>query len=163
MLDFKRISDIFHSTVADSMVDINFANQELGLPITDVVGYYLYLATIHKWHEIYEIYIYATPRQCMYVHNIYLCIFIGVKFTFFIDEFLCQEEKPALSSSFSLLNDLSATDALKLMEDLSSIEGNASSMEYDTDEAENYFLKDDGLERLRMLTSPIVITPNFCI
>jgi hypothetical protein len=45
-----------------------------------------------------------------------------------------------------MINDLSATDALLLLEDLSSNEANASSLDYDTDEAENYFLKDDGLK-----------------
>jgi len=43
-----------------------------------------------------------------------------------------------------MINDLSATDALLLLEDLSSNEANASSIDYDTDEAENYFLEDDG-------------------
>lgn len=56
----------------------------------------------------------------------------------------------------SLINDMSATDALKLLDDQSSNEANASSLEYDTDDAENYFLKDDmDCERLR--TSPNVI------
>lgn len=130
---------IFLSAVADFFAGIDYPQQH-GFPAEVMVGV-MDLIILVIWDIIFYF--------IWQLHILKIC--------------LLQESKVELPTSImSLINDMSATDALKLLDDQSSNEANASSLEYDTDEAENYFLKDDkGFDRLRMLTSPIVIPIKF--